>query len=82
MGLFHKLSQSAGLVSGMAERLNVNLAARIDASPDLEAVHFQRLVLRCATCTQQDACTQLQEDNPMLDAAPHYCRNADVFKTS
>ena len=82
MGYFHKLSESAGLVGGMAERLGIKLSDRIAAAPELETAAFAQLVRRCASCDSHAECTRLQDDNLMLDAAPDYCLNKDVFKKS
>ena len=79
MGYFHKLSESAGLVGGMAERLGVDLSERLAAAPDAETAAYAAMVRRCARCGEHAACHRLQDENPMLDAPPSYCRNADVF---
>lgn len=78
MSIFQKISESTGLVTGMAERLGVDMQARM-AQPDPAARSLRDMVTRCASCPEHAACTRLQEDNPALDAAPAYCRNADVF---
>lgn len=79
MDLFSKLSRSSDLVGGMSQRLGVvpNLATAADA--DRAAQSYRTMVLRCATCSDQDACTRLQAENATLDTAPGYCRNADRF---
>lgn len=79
MDIFNKLSGSADLVSGMAERLGVDLGAAIDQDPRLGAVRFRSLVLRCSSCTNQDGCAELQRGCDHLDAAPEYCRNKDFM---
>jgi hypothetical protein len=79
MTLFDRLSESARLVSGMTSRLDIDLADRIAASPETAGRTFAAMVQRCAQCSDQAACSKLQEENPMLDAAPAYCRNRDVL---
>lgn len=79
MSIFQKISESTGLVSGMAERLGVDMQARM-TQPDLAARSFRDMVTRCATCSEHAACTRLQEENPLLEAAPDYCRNKDVLR--
>ena len=82
MGYLNKLSDSAGLVSGMASRLNVDLAERVAASPETAATHYRDLVQRCSHCRDQDACAKLQDENPLLDEAPDYCMNRSVFHSA
>ena len=79
MDLFSRLSHGSELVSGMTQRLG--LAPKVTAAADAEgAAHsFRTMVLRCASCRGQDACARLQDENPTLDEAPSYCRNADRF---
>ncbi len=79
MTIFNKMSESAGLVSGMASRLDIDMADRIAASPDTAGRSFAAMVRRCASCGDHAACTTLQDENPMLDAAPSYCMNKDVL---
>ena len=76
---FQKMSDSTGLVSGMAERLDIDLAARM-AQPEAGGRSYLNMVMRCAKCSEHAACARLQEDNPALDAAPDYCMNKDVLK--
>ncbi|MBJ6370698.1 DUF6455 family protein [Sedimentitalea arenosa] len=79
MGLISKLSRSTDLVNGMADRLGTDLGAMLAVDPELEAPRLRRMVLRCSTCTDQDACTRLQSANGMLSEAPDYCRNKTVL---
>ncbi len=79
MSYFHKVSASAGLVTGLAERLGIDLATLAQRS-QTDARSYADMVTRCAHCKQQDACASLQENNPALDAAPDYCRNKDVMR--
>lgn len=80
MSFFNKVSDSAALVSGMAERLNVDFADRMAADPEGEARNFHAMVMRCTGCDGQEACRNLQENNLLLDEAPEYCRNRDVLR--
>lgn len=79
MDLFTRLSQGSELVSGMMQRLGV--APKVTTAVDTEfaAQSFRTMVLRCASCKDQGACTRLQAENATLDAAPSYCRNTDRF---
>lgn len=79
MTFFQKMSDSTGLVSGMAERLDIDLEARM-AHPETAGPSYLNMVMRCATCGAHESCTHLQDENPMLDAAPDYCMNKDVLK--
>ncbi|THH38274.1 adenylosuccinate lyase [Aliishimia ponticola] len=79
MTYFSKMSESAGLVSGMASSLDVDLTERLASSPETGARSYAEMVRRCSNCTQQSACAQLQEANPMLDDAPEYCTNRDLL---
>ena len=78
MTFFQKMSESTGLVSGMAERLDVDLAARMD-QPAANTRTYREMVLRCAQCPEHGACAKLQDENLALDEAPSYCRNRDVL---
>ena len=79
MTYFQKMSESTGLVSGMAERLDIDLEARMS---DGEAAgrSYLNMVMRCANCSEHETCARLQDENLMLDAAPDYCMNKDVLK--
>lgn len=79
MSIFSRISESAGLVSGMASRLDIDLADRIPAAPESAARGYAAMVMRCAGCRAQAACRQLQDANPILDHAPDYCRNRDIL---
>ena len=79
MALFQKMSESVQLVSGMASRLDIDLSDRIAANPETATRSFAAMVMRCAHCSDHAACARMQEENPMLDAAPAYCRNGDVL---
>lgn len=80
MTFFQKMSESTGLVSGMAERLGVDITAEIATNPEAVGRSYLNMVTRCAHCSDHAACTKLQDENPALDAAPDYCRNRDVLK--
>ncbi len=79
MTILSKMSDSAKLVSGMASRLDIDIADRIAASPETATRSFAAMVQRCAQCGDHAACTRLQDENPMLDAAPAYCMNRGVL---
>ena len=75
MGFFRKFAQSPDLVGGMAERLGIDMTARMLRDPEIEAPRFRSMALRCAACAGQAGCAQLQAENAHLDAPPGYCRN-------
>lgn len=79
MTYFHKMSESAGLITGMAERLDIDLEARMK-TPEIAGRTYLNMVMRCSNCSEHGACAKLQEENPMLDVAPDYCMNGDVLK--
>lgn len=79
MTFFSRLSDGAKLVSGMASRLDIDLADRIAANPETAGRSYVAMVQRCARCGDHAACTRLQDENPMLDAVPAYCMNRDVL---
>lgn len=79
MGFFTKLSDSAGLVSGMANRVGVDLVDRLADSPELLGPAYRSMVMRCSKCAHQDACAQLQASSDRLDHAPDYCQNRDIL---
>lgn len=80
MGLFSKLGQSTDLMNGMAERLGVDLGAAIVRYPEIEAQRYRNMAIRCSSCTDQDACAELQRSSDHLDAAPSYCQNKAVLE--
>ena len=79
MGLISKLAGSADLVNGMADRVGLDLGEAVMRNPELVGPQYREMVVRCSTCTDQDACTQLQKSCDHLDAAPAYCRNKDIM---
>lgn len=81
MGILARLNESCTLMQGMADRLGVDLGAGMDVAPEFAATSFRSMVLACASCTEHDACSELQAVHPQLDATPDYCRNRDRFTT-
>lgn len=80
MGIFRKLSQSADLVNGMAERIGADLAGAAAADPETGAVRYRSAVLGCSGCAAQGECRQLQDGCTHLDEAPEYCVNKDMLE--
>jgi len=74
-GSIDRISDSTDLVSGMAERLGVDMDAVVLNDPERGALRFRSLALRCSGCTHQEGCAELQRACAHLDAAPDYCRN-------
>lgn len=81
MTFFQKMSDSTGLVSGMAERLDIDLEARM-AQSETAGRSYLNMVMRCSKCSDHAACARLQDENPLLDAAPDFCMNKDVLSRS
>lgn len=79
MGLFRKLGDSAELAGGMAERLGIDLPARILADPDHEAARYRTMVLRCAGCEGKASCRLMQGASGDMSSPPGYCRNRTMF---
>ncbi|MCA0872382.1 DUF6455 family protein [Seohaeicola saemankumensis] len=79
MGVFTKISKSAELVGGMIERLGTDLAGWGNHDPELEAVRYRAMVMRCSGCPDQSGCRKLQDQNSHLDHAPDYCQNRAVL---
>lgn len=82
MGLFSKLDRSADLVQDMAGHLDQNLADIVVSDPEFGAYTYRRMVMACATCTEQDDCRHLLDTTEKLDQAPAYCRNGHLLKRS
>ncbi|MBE1282457.1 MAG: adenylosuccinate lyase [Rhodobacteraceae bacterium] len=80
MGLFSKMGQSADLVSGMSERLGVDLSDAVARDPEIEGYKYRRAVMRCSQCSDQEGCLKLQANSTHLDQAPSYCMNKDLFE--
>ena len=79
MGFFRRLSRSADLVSGMSERLGLNVADAMQQDPETSAVAYRRAVWRCANCIHQDQCQSLQGCETTLGSPPSYCKNKEQF---
>ena len=80
MGWISKIANSADLASGMMTRLGSTFADDILENPDTGTRRYAAVVYRCAGCSDQAGCAQLQAQNAHLDHAPSYCRNADVLE--
>lgn len=79
MGFFRKLGDSAELAGGMAERMGIDLPARILADPDHEAARYRTMVLRCSGCEGQASCRLVQRACVDVPSPPGYCRNRTMF---
>lgn len=75
MGYFSRLDKAADLVSGMAERLGKQLMDVDSAAGETAVRKYRNMVVRCASCENQDECGSLQASNGRLSKAPDYCRN-------
>ncbi len=79
MGFFSKLGNSADLVTGLSERLGIDLRGPMLRNPDQAASDYRSMVLRCSACTDQVDCAERQAKSDHFDAAPEYCMNKDIF---
>lgn len=79
MGIFKTLSESAGLVNDMADRLDVDLTRIGGLDAETSATAYRRVVVACSTCKKHAACRHLLDENTRLDDAPAYCRNRHVM---
>lgn len=80
MGLFDKIDHRAGVMTRMADTLDVDFAAAI--KHDASTVNlYRQAVMRCAACPHEDKCTAWMQDHPQADAAPEYCRNKDILES-
>lgn len=80
MGYLEKLDRSARLAQGMAERVGADLTEHLDLEADTAAYELRRIVLRCASCSDQDGCAKLQSETDTLAEAPGYCMNRDLMR--
>ena len=79
MGFLSRIAQSADLVTGMADRLDIALDDRLLHHTEQESYRLRGMIMRCAGCTEKSACATLQNGTTHLDAAPAYCRNRDAL---
>lgn len=79
MGWISKIAKSADLASGMMDRLGSSFAEEIMRNPETGTHQYARVVFRCAGCSDQAGCADLQARHAHLDRAPSYCRNADAL---
>lgn len=80
MGFLRKLDRSAELVSGMADRLGIDMTEALLADADRAGPQLRTMVMTCTGCREQGACTRLQAEHDHLDAPPSYCLNGARFK--
>lgn len=75
MSLFSKVGKSADLSQQMADKVGVDIDARIEQDPEGAGKVFRSITLRCSKCDQQTDCIELLSKNDRLDAPPDYCLN-------
>jgi len=80
MSFFSKLGNGADLVIGMSDRLGGNFDAAMVRNPEKAAQDYRSMVLRCASCTEQESCAEHQANSTSFDAAPEYCLNKGVLE--
>ncbi len=79
MGLFNKITESAGLVQDMAQHLDVDLTHMSGLDAQTSVAQFRSAVMRCVSCDHHEECRHLLDENATLDTAPDYCRNRNVM---
>ncbi|PJE28935.1 hypothetical protein SAMN06297129_1208 [Pseudooceanicola antarcticus] len=77
MGLFSRLDKHMDLMTGMADRIGVDLDRALQN--ETMAASYRSAVLRCATCREAGACAQWQAAHGKAHVTPDYCRNAQWF---
>ena len=78
IGFFKKIDRHSELMSGMAERLGVDLGDEV-AEHHIRAQDYRDALVRCTHCDNVGACVEWQQENEHADVAPPYCRNRDLF---
>jgi len=74
-----RLKHHADLVDRMAATRGIDLEEAA-LRGHLTTSEISDLVLNCTGCTQTDTCEKwLAEQVGAVSAAPHYCRNAQMF---
>ncbi|MCX7644469.1 MAG: DUF6455 family protein [Rhodobacteraceae bacterium] len=74
-----KIDRHMGLVKRMAATVGADLAGAV-ADGRLAPADLRGAVLKCTGCACPDACGRwLEEHAAGAEAAPGYCRNADLF---
>ncbi|MEL7175997.1 MAG: DUF6455 family protein [Pseudomonadota bacterium] len=75
------LKRHADLMDRMAGTLGLDLEEKA-LRGDLPFDEIADAVMRCTGCTGAGACEKwLQDHADGAEQTPHYCRNADLFKT-
>ncbi|WP_341365463.1 DUF6455 family protein [Yoonia sp. BS5-3] len=62
----------------MAKACNVDLSTALDEG-QIELEDYTQMVADCRGCTHVGACDRALVRIPVLDEAPDYCTNRDVF---
>ncbi|MGC9368751.1 MAG: DUF6455 family protein [Paracoccaceae bacterium] len=78
IGFFKKIDRHSELMSGMAERVGVDLGEEV-AERHIRAQDYRDALVRCTHCDNVEACVEWQKENAHADVAPPYCRNRDLF---
>ena len=79
MSFIMRLDKHAGLVSRMADTLDVDLTEKAMRG-EMAGTDMRGLVMNCMTCSAPGECEHFLETHKSgADEAPHYCRNYDFF---
>lgn len=74
---FDRLSTHSELMQGMFSRLGVRgWFAEQQGGPEV----LRRAALRCASCTDTEACAAWLEGHETAESAPAFCRNHDLIE--
>lgn len=77
LSFFNRLSTNSELMQGMFSRLGVrDWFAEHGGGPQA----LRRAALRCASCTDTEACAAWLDGNASAEHAPAFCRNHDLVE--
>ena len=74
------LHDSSSRAIEMGEHLGFNFAQILTHDPELNALRFRRVVLRCATCQRIQDCDAVLGATDTLDHPPEFCCNATALE--
>ena len=80
MSFVSRIPQSANLMSGMMTRLHKAPLDPREVATQAHARRLREMVLRCASCPDQEGCAALQAMSMTCAAPPDCCPNWDAFQ--
>lgn len=78
MGLFNKIDHRTGVMTRMAQTLDVDFAEAMARSPETVR-DYRQAVMRCVACGHEGECSTWMDTHPHAAEAPDYCRNKDIM---